>query len=137
MMVRSLSIKPLSQISPKTPLSIKLPSPPNVLEIDTPPPPLPRAYQRISSMVNDERTVGSNLATVLGSSDPSFIIRSEKNDKNVSRTKRIACTYLQLVLSLASSWQCPQHDQGTAEQCGASETTSTLPNRPLPCGPGI
>ena len=73
MMVRSLSIKPLSQISPKTPLSIKLPSPSNVLEIDTPPPPpppppppnhglkeappppppLPRAYQRISSMVND------------------------------------------------------------------------------------
>lgn len=53
MMVRSLSIKPLSQISPKTPLSIKLPSPSNVLEIDTPPPPLPRAYQRISSMVNE------------------------------------------------------------------------------------
>ena len=41
MMVRSLSIKPLSQISPKTPLSIKLPSPSNVLEIDTPPPPTP------------------------------------------------------------------------------------------------
>ena len=132
------SIKPLFQITPKAPLPIKLTSPSNVLEIEKPPPPPPpRSYQRTFRMVNDWRTVGSNLATFWGSSDPSFIFRSEKNDKNVSRTKRIACTYLQLVLSLASSWQCPQHDQGTAEQCGASETTSTPPNRPLPCGPGI